>query len=340
MVQIRQRDADQGSMKVWSVQPSDLPKVLQGLKNLPIETLLGEPEIIPVAEKVAWRYAPEKVGAFFNVGDLILYGKYKNKKGRIVQFSTNDKGQPIVEIEPIPKGRKKNKVMGLFKIWNVAVIEQTQKVKEAHMNLVAQRVADRYISAMGIGMGRTWEIDSVRVHRYRDHFKVTDLTNAGKRGKRVRVMTIAPTYYYKGDHDEWMERMGKAIPEYNSYDKIKGFIKDVLVDAPNEIQIDESEVRGVDVNPGGTTKITLTTGTGLEITSEPMDFMVRSRVMMPGPTGKPSFAQDTLYWPSNKKRDSPIFYNWLKANMAQANRMTITDFRKLWDDLKIPYDYH
>lgn len=53
----------------------------------------------------------------FDVGDTILYGKYKNKKGKIVSFGTNHKGQATVTIEPIPKGRKKNKELGLFKIW-------------------------------------------------------------------------------------------------------------------------------------------------------------------------------------------------------------------------------
>ena len=55
----------------------------------------------------------------FAVGDVVLFGKYKNKKGRVVAFGTNHKGQSTVEIEPIPKGRKQNKVLGLYKIWTV-----------------------------------------------------------------------------------------------------------------------------------------------------------------------------------------------------------------------------
>ena len=55
---------------------------------------------------------------FFQVGDLVLTGKYKNGHGKIVGFSADGKGNPTVEIEPIPKGRKKNRVMGLFKIWH------------------------------------------------------------------------------------------------------------------------------------------------------------------------------------------------------------------------------
>lgn len=52
-----------------------------------------------------------------NVGDLVLYGKYKNHVGKIVAFGQDQYGNPTVEIEPVPKGRKQNKVIGLFKIW-------------------------------------------------------------------------------------------------------------------------------------------------------------------------------------------------------------------------------
>lgn len=30
----------------------------------------------------------------------------------------DEKGHPSIEIQPVPQGRKKNKVMGLYKIWH------------------------------------------------------------------------------------------------------------------------------------------------------------------------------------------------------------------------------
>jgi hypothetical protein len=53
----------------------------------------------------------------FDIGDVVLFGKYKNKRGKILSFGTNDRGQPVVEIEPVPKGRKQNKTLGLYKVW-------------------------------------------------------------------------------------------------------------------------------------------------------------------------------------------------------------------------------
>lgn len=54
---------------------------------------------------------------YFKKGDFVLMGKYKTSKGKIIAFGEDQWGNPTVEIEPIPKGRKKNKVIGLFRIW-------------------------------------------------------------------------------------------------------------------------------------------------------------------------------------------------------------------------------
>lgn len=84
--------------------------------------------------------ARAKMAALFNVGDIILFGKYKNKKGRILSFGKDEKGNPTVTIEPIPKGRKQNKTFGLFKIWKAS-----PEVAEAAKTLLAKRVVARYL---------------------------------------------------------------------------------------------------------------------------------------------------------------------------------------------------
>lgn len=60
---------------------------------------------------------------YFAIGDIVLMGKYKNKRGVIVGFGEDKWGNPTVEVEPIPKGRKQNKTLGLFKIWRADVKE-------------------------------------------------------------------------------------------------------------------------------------------------------------------------------------------------------------------------
>jgi hypothetical protein len=71
-----------------------------------------------------------RVTAYFKVGDVVLMGKYKNVRGAIVAFGQDKWGNPTVEIEPAPKGRKQNKVIGLFKIWRADVKERAMKQLE------------------------------------------------------------------------------------------------------------------------------------------------------------------------------------------------------------------
>lgn len=73
--------------------------------------------------------------AYFNPGDLVLFGKYKNHKGRIIKIYLDERGHPRVEIEPIPKGRKKPKDLGLFTIWHepAALDPLTPKVAARHL---------------------------------------------------------------------------------------------------------------------------------------------------------------------------------------------------------------
>ena len=78
-----------------------------------------------------------KRAAFFNVGDPITFGKYQNKPGRIVRFLDDGKGNPLIEVEPIPKGLKKNKVMPLFRIRH----RLAPKVATRYLNLIAVREA-------------------------------------------------------------------------------------------------------------------------------------------------------------------------------------------------------
>jgi hypothetical protein len=52
-----------------------------------------------------------------NTGEHILFGKYKNKKGIIRSIGKDPKGNPIIEVEPVPKGRKQNKIIQLFRVW-------------------------------------------------------------------------------------------------------------------------------------------------------------------------------------------------------------------------------
>jgi len=73
----------------------------------------------PWAARVAAKYARKKeaLTLTLNEGDQVWYGKYKNKAGVIVGFDKDPKGNPLVLVDPIPKGRKQTKAIQLFRVW-------------------------------------------------------------------------------------------------------------------------------------------------------------------------------------------------------------------------------
>lgn len=77
---------------------------------------MSESPVPLVVAKVAARYAAMQ--DFFKPGQNILFGKFKNRHGILRRVFVDEKGQPMIEIEPVPKGRKKNRVMSLFRIWH------------------------------------------------------------------------------------------------------------------------------------------------------------------------------------------------------------------------------
>lgn len=110
---------------VVEIDPEDRKEAAYVEKPIPASRLKylgtfkdGEPVKEPskLVAMVAARFAAQT--AYFKVGDPILFGKYKNKRGIIIRVFEDEKGHPSIEVEPVPKGRKKNRIMGLYKIWH------------------------------------------------------------------------------------------------------------------------------------------------------------------------------------------------------------------------------
>ena len=82
--------------------------------------------------EIAACLAKSAASTYFKIGDIVLMGKYKNKRGSVVGFGQDTWGNPTVEIEPIPKGRKQNRIIGLYKIWRADVKEGVLKRLATH----------------------------------------------------------------------------------------------------------------------------------------------------------------------------------------------------------------
>ena len=87
------------------------------------KSLLGVASTLRVASEVpvpdSQSFAP------FKVGDYITYGKFQNKPGQIVRLFVNEQGIPSIEIAAVGHARRKNRIMGLFRIRHT---DMTQRV--------------------------------------------------------------------------------------------------------------------------------------------------------------------------------------------------------------------
>lgn len=385
----------------------------------------------------------DSAGSYLNVGDVVLYGKFKNAKGRILSFGKNEKGDPTIEVQPIDKeGKSKGgqpKTLVLLKVrkltkgaaattlhstfgnakvtaklghvsigadrqvtvtfttphfqWELLFVAQEHPLREfvrpdlfrtkrtnpdgsvedlpsgpratKHMpkgmyahakaqakkltptrprkRALAELVVARYLDkiARGLGLGDTWENNKVRIHRYSNSFHVWDLSNAGKRGKKVRKMIILPEGH-RADEKEWMEQHSRHVilNAARGYDSIERYFEKVEGGA----DINEYQERGIDILPAGTKTIELKWSVGttnLRLTATPLDFsVVHSAPLTHHTTGKPIGRQDTIYSPA-KKADAKRFYGWLAGEGEKmVPRMSMDDLRDVWRSLRVQYDYH
>jgi len=160
-------------------------------------------------------------------------------------------------------------------------------------------------------MGETKEVKGWRIHRYADSIKVTELANAGKRGKTVGIVTV---YNFRSrlnpmesnalEFVMWANRgadMAKMIDIANEQSK--------LFNATVEVQY----VKGIEVTPAGFKTIKIHTER-LYLEASYSDFTIRDVTDHHNvPTAIPAI--------SGGKKSIPALYRWVQANEAAIKGM-------------------
>ena len=99
------------------------------------------------------------------------------------------------------------------------------------------------MNATTLHVGSTLEVGTIRVHRFADSFRVTDLGHAGKRGQRVRTASVAT--------DASADGLATALAACESFNDVVRLVADLAADYPGEYRITHREERGVDVLAAG-----------------------------------------------------------------------------------------
>ena len=284
--------------------------------------------------RVAARYV---LAAYFNPGDTILFGKYKNKRGKILRIFVDEKGNPSIEVEPIPKGRKQNKIIGLYKIWKLPELRTVKKAsvsfqltdRDAAMDKLTPRVLNAYNRSqtrVALDVGRTWENEKWRIHRYSQSIVLWDLENAGRRGKKVRkLIVVSPNARFFPFESACMELImhAKRGATYEAMRKV------LAEDEETGAVVHEESERGVDVAPGGFAPISIN-GKGVTVEVGWKDFSVRDKVDRDNlPVCIPAIKGGI--------KAIPAFYRWVQDNKTKIENMTYRDVLDAMQELGIPY---
>lgn len=130
-----------------------------------------------------------------------------------------------------------------------------------------------------IDIGKTLETGTFRAHRYASGIVLTDLTNAGKRGKRVSEVSLYDTDHSCGELE--VDAVAAEVASADSFASaekaLRGFAS-TRTDRPCAPRIHTRELRGVDVAPVGSGVKTEINGDKVFISVEWDSFTVRCKV--------------------------------------------------------------
>lgn len=210
---------------------------------------------------------------------------------------------------------------------------------------MAKRVASRAMRALALG--KTFESDKWRIHRYRDFIDITHLENAGKRGKCDK-WSLEMNFH----GDSLQESLGleilQAAKKNVSADQMEKLLQEQVAEFGSgySLKLHHTQYKGVDVIPAGfgpmeisTMKIQLTVkmdgfsvrdmSEGREIEVEDWDGNKKKVMDYPNmPTCIPSSAG---------KKGLAAFYRWVKDNKSKVKNMSYSDVLDALKDLGIPY---
>jgi hypothetical protein len=203
--------------------------------------------------------------------------------------------------------------------------------------IISEILVDEAIKKIALKVGETIENDKLRIHRYRTVIQVTDLTNAGKRGKKVDRFSLFRLEPYEKYPDlmKKIEFLGKEKDYKSALTKTKKALEEIKQEVIKRklsiplISFDEYTYKGVDIKPAGFKPIKVK-GKGVLIEADYDSFMVKN-------TDDIYNEETCIPAIRGKKTSINQFYRWLKDNQNKVKSMNFSDVTKEMDNAGINY---
>jgi len=201
-----------------------------------------------------------------------------------------------------------------------------------------------------VPIGSTVETPHVRIHRFADVVRVWDLTNAGKRGRKVDILSFS-NYYLQGNdiamakYERWLANAAQGATFKEIERTAEALIRELSRTIDYGIELKHWTERGVDVDPPETVsprvKYTVldTPERVITVEAKPSDVSIREVIHRVNDRGERQFyLHDTVVANTRKKRETKTLYKWVVDNeRALKGAKTLADIRKLLNREGIPY---
>ena len=179
-------------------------------------------------------------------------------------------------------------------------------------------------------MGKTFESGNIRFHCYRDSVQVTDLTNAGKRGKKVAKFSLLRRSY--GGDDNLSSDMTDFVFSLKKATNFRGvYVEAKKLEARGADMYDSME-KGVHVNPAGFQPFKKDTDE-FSIDADPRKgYSIRDK--------RDRFNEPACFG-RGKKKDMARFFRWVQDNWDSGVRAKNLTYNQLTSAmLDAGFDFH
>lgn len=198
------------------------------------------------------------------------------------------------------------------------------------MSELRERILQRFQArTANIPVGTTLENGTVRIHRYRDVIFIWDLTNAGKRGKRVERLSVEPSFYLREQRLPTLDAISEKIERCTNFNQAKIIVITYLKENPNSLDIDTYQEKGVDVYPAGFKEIKIHTPHVLvevgykDFTVKNLDDKFNEPTCIPAVSGGLG--------------GIPVFYRWVQEHESAIRNMDYYTILEQMSALGIPH---
>lgn len=175
-------------------------------------------------------------------------------------------------------------------------------------------------SALDVGKTILSNNKMFRIHRYRDSVVITDLTNAGRRGKKCAELTFYSLDFLSPEAEGEIEDVLGDLAEMSSFSEVRASIVDLIFRLKKmgitRPAIDMRELRGVDVVPAQFSPFTLRTDQ-VYVNSEWTSFTIKDLQ---------DVNEETCIPASSGGKDSvQVFYRWVQDNRVKIQNMSYAE---------------